>query len=59
MQHEMRFPNDNVIPDKQKTLLLGVLREEEKKLLEIYRFVTYREKAMGPMPTYTQLELFK
>jgi hypothetical protein len=59
MQNEMHFSHGPVIPDKQKLLLLGVVREEEKKLLEIHAFVTERERVMGPAPKYTQLELFK
>ncbi len=58
MQNEMRFANGATIPDAQKTLLLGVVREEEKKLLEIHAFVTDRERVMGPAPVYKQLELF-
>ncbi len=58
MQNEMRFATGATIPDPQKTTLLGVVREEERKLLEIYAFVTDRERVMGPAPKYKQLELF-
>jgi len=58
MANPMRFAHGPLIPDKQKRLLLGVVREEERKLLEIHKFVTKREEVMGPPPKYTQLELF-
>jgi len=59
MANEMRFAHGPVIPERQKTTLLGVVRAEETKLLEIHAFVTERERVMGPAPKYTQLELFK
>lgn len=58
MAAPMCFAHGPVIPDEQKRLLLGVVREEEKKLLDIHAFVTERERVMGPAPKYTQLELF-
>lgn len=58
MANEMRFAHGSVIPDEQKRTLLGVVRVEEEKLLEIHKFVTDREAVMGPAPKYTQLELF-
>ena len=59
MAAEMRFAHGPVIPEEQKRTLLGVVRIEEEKLLEIHKFVTDREAVMGPAPKYTQLELFK
>lgn len=59
MAAEMRYAHGPVIPDEQKRILLGVVRIEEQKLLEIHKFVTERERVMGPAPKYTQLELFK
>jgi hypothetical protein len=58
MEHEMHFAHGPVIQAEQKTQLLGVVRMEEEKLLEIHKFVTDRERVMGPAPKYIQLELF-
>lgn len=58
MANEMRFAHGPTIPDKQKRTLLGVLRVEEEKLMNIHKFVTDREQVMGKPPKYTQLELF-
>lgn len=58
MANEMYFSHGPVIPDEQKRILLVYVRIEEEKLLVIHKFVTDRERVMGPAPKYTQLELF-
>lgn len=59
MAEDMHYDHGPAIPGKQQRRLLGVMRAEEKKLLEINKFVTDRERVMGPAPKYKQLELFK
>ncbi len=59
MAELLRFPHGQLIQEPYKWHLLGVVRIEEQRLLEIHKFVTDRERVMGPAPKYTQLELFK
>lgn len=56
---DLHYGHGPAIPGKQQRSLLGIVRIEEEKLLEIHKFVTDRERVMGPAPVYKQLELFK
>ncbi len=58
MAEEIRLKGGFKIHGGTKCTLLGVVRIEEENLLNLYKFVTDREKVMGPAPNYTQLELF-
>lgn len=58
METKVNFSNGSVIPDKHKLILLGVVRQQEKELMEQRDYIAGREKVMGKPPKYIQLELF-
>lgn len=56
---DLHFSHGPAIPVKQKRILLGVIREEEQKLLAIHKYVTWRNAVMGlERTTGKQLRLF-
>jgi hypothetical protein len=55
---KIHFSHGPLIPKDHQRKLLGVVREQEKLLLEQHEHDTKREKAMGKPPKYKQLELF-
>ena len=58
MADKIRFSHGPVIPEPHKLVLLGVVRQQEKELMERREYVKKREKKMGAPPKYKQLELF-
>jgi len=59
MENEICFSHGPVIPAERKRILLGVVRLQEKELMERQKYLVKREKVMGAPPKYIQLELFK
>ena len=58
MADKICFSHGPVIPEKQKHVLLGLVRQQEKELLEQHNYITKREKAIGKPEKQIQLELF-
>ena len=58
MAEEIRLKGGPILRPPAKRTLLGVIRIEEENLLDLHKFVTDRERVMGPFPEQTQLELF-
>ena len=59
MATKVNYSHGPVIPAKHKLALLGVVRQQEKELIERRDYIAGREKVMGKPPKYIQLELFK
>jgi hypothetical protein len=58
MATKVNYSHGPVIPDKQKLVLLGVVRQQEKELMEQRDYIAKRENVMGKPPKQIQLELF-
>jgi len=63
MEQEMHFAHGPVIPKDHQSKLLGVVRTQEKLLIERHKYVTTRDRALRPIheensPAGEQLELF-
>lgn len=58
METKMNFSHGPAIPDKHKHVLLGVVRQQEKELMERHDYMAKREKVMGKPSKNIQLELF-
>lgn len=58
MAVKMKFSHGPVIPDEHKRTLLGVIRQQEKELMEQHDYMKKREKTMGKPEKQIQLELF-
>lgn len=55
---KIHYSHGPVIPAKQQLTLLGVVRQQEKELMERRDYLAGREKAMGKPKKQIQLELF-
>ncbi len=55
---KVNFSHGGPIPDEHKLVLLGVIRQQEKELMEQHNHNVKREKKMGKPPKNIQLELF-
>ena len=58
MADKICFSHGPVIPDEHKLTLLGVVRQQEKELMERHDYMAKREKVMGKPSKNIQLELF-
>ncbi|MCK5604250.1 hypothetical protein KAR91_20345 [Candidatus Pacearchaeota archaeon] len=58
METKVNFSHGGPIPDEHKLALLGVIRQQEKELMERRDYLARREKVMGKPPKNIQLELF-
>jgi len=58
MADKICFSHGPVIPEKHKHVLLGLVRQQEKELLERRDYMVSREKVMGKPEKQIQLELF-
>lgn len=63
MAEEIRFAHGGIVPKEYQATLLGVVRAQEKQLIERHEYVTARDAALKPIhetksPQGEQLELF-